>query len=208
VIGVILTFLCYDLPWAIAGLRNVVEIVSEPGTLNNATDPAAVSMASVMGTLSTQDVSRTRSRRCCWPPSAIAMRRRELEPGFGAGCSSRPIRPASRGSERSPTRSRAPAGRARSPTEIDSGGIFHSMGSRMSNAETVEARVPALLLYRRELCDGGGAGRFRGGAAVEFGSIPHKLPDRSGRVRDVRRGCSACPRPRALGRHPGAATSM
>src|SRR6202521_6223470 len=50
IMGVILTFLCYDLPWAIGALRNVVEIVSEPGTLNNAREPAAVSMASVMGT--------------------------------------------------------------------------------------------------------------------------------------------------------------
>jgi N-methylhydantoinase B len=43
--GVILTFLCYDLPWAIGALRNVMEIISEPGTLNNAVEPAAVSMA-------------------------------------------------------------------------------------------------------------------------------------------------------------------
>jgi N-methylhydantoinase B len=56
VMGVILTFLCYDLPWAIGGLRNVVEIVSEEGTLNNALSPAAVSYGSTMPTLSTQDV--------------------------------------------------------------------------------------------------------------------------------------------------------
>ena len=37
--GVVLTFLCYDLPWAIGALRNIVEIISEPGTLNNARDP-------------------------------------------------------------------------------------------------------------------------------------------------------------------------
>ena len=44
ILGVVLTFLCYDLPWAIAALRNIVEIVSEPGTLNNALSPAGVQL--------------------------------------------------------------------------------------------------------------------------------------------------------------------
>ena len=57
ILGVILTFLCYDIPWAIAALRNIVEIVSEPGTLNNALSPAGVSMGSTMAPLSTQDVA-------------------------------------------------------------------------------------------------------------------------------------------------------
>ncbi len=55
IVGIVLTFLCYDLPWAVGAVRNVVEIVSEEGTLNNAVSPAAVSMASFMATLSTQD---------------------------------------------------------------------------------------------------------------------------------------------------------
>src|SRR5712691_2575469 len=56
VMGVVLISLCYDLPWAIAGLRSIVEIVSEEGTLNNAVSPAGVSMASTMAAISTQDV--------------------------------------------------------------------------------------------------------------------------------------------------------
>ena len=56
VLGVFLTFLCYDLPWAVDAGRRIIEIVSEEGTLNNALSPAGVSMASIMTTLSTQDV--------------------------------------------------------------------------------------------------------------------------------------------------------
>jgi len=56
VLGVFLTFLCYDLPWAVDAGRRIIEIVSEEGTLNNAVSPAGVSMASIMTTLSTQDV--------------------------------------------------------------------------------------------------------------------------------------------------------
>jgi N-methylhydantoinase B len=208
VIGVILTFLCYDLPWAIAGLRNVVEIVSEPGTLNNASDPAAVSMASVMGTLSTQDVVAH-----AFAKMLLASERHRDEaqanwsPGFGGGLFIA-ANPAGEPWVGALTDAFAGAGGARTFTDgIDSGGIFHSMGSRMSNAETVEARVPALLLYRRELCDGGGAGRFRGGAAVEFGSVPHKLPIDPGVCVTFAAGVRV-PAGRGLsGGHPGAATS-
>jgi hypothetical protein len=56
VMGVLLTYLCYDLPWAIGGLRPIAEIVSAEGTLNNALSPAGVSMASTTATLTTQDV--------------------------------------------------------------------------------------------------------------------------------------------------------
>ena len=208
VIGVILTFLCHDLPWAIGALRNVVEIVSEPGTLNNASDPAAVSMASVMGTLSTQDVVAH-----AFAKMLLASERHRDEaqanwsPGFGGGLFIA-ANPAGEPWVGALTDAFAGAGGARTFTDgIDSGGIFHSMGSRMSNAETVEARVPALLLYRRELCDGGGAGRFRGGAAVEFGSIPHKLPIDPGVCVTFAAGVRV-PAGRGLsGGHPGAATS-
>lgn len=56
VLGVVLSFLCYDLPWSIGGVRRVTEIVSAPGTLHDAVSPTATSMASIMATLSTQDV--------------------------------------------------------------------------------------------------------------------------------------------------------
>ena len=98
-------------------------------------------------------------------------------------------------------------GGARTFTDgIDSGGIFHSMASRMANAETVESRVPVLQVYRRELEDAGGPGRFRGGVAVEFATVPHKLPIRPAGLNNVGSGISV-PAGRGLsGRLPGAAS--
>jgi N-methylhydantoinase B len=58
---------------------------------------------------------------------------------------------------------------------IDSGGVFHSMGSRIANVEALESRGRLLEIYRREARDGGGAGRFRGGAGLEFAVTPHKV---------------------------------
>jgi N-methylhydantoinase B len=206
VIGVVLTFLCYDLPWAIAGLRNIIEIVSEEGTLNNALSPAAVSMASTMATLSTQDVvaqafakmmlSSEKYReeaQANWTPgvngSMVIAGNPEGEPFVGAV-----------------TDFFSGGGGARTFKDgIDSGGIFHSMASRMSNAETVESRVPVLQVYRRELQDAGGPGRFRGGVAVEFATVPHKLPIRPAGLNTIGSGISL-PTGRGLsGGHPGAA---
>ena len=208
IMGVILTFLCYDLPWAIAGLRNIVEIISAEGTLNNALSPAGVSMGSTMAPLSTQDVAaqafakmmlcseRYREEaQANWTPgvngSLLIAGNPEGEPFVGAI-----------------TDFFSGGGGARTFTDgIDSGGIFHSMASRMANAETVESRVPVLQVYRRELPDAGGPGRFRGGVAVEFATVPHKLPIRPAGLNNVGSGISV-PAGRGLsGASPGAAAS-
>jgi N-methylhydantoinase B/oxoprolinase/acetone carboxylase alpha subunit len=206
--GVLLTFLCYDLPWAIGALRNVMEIISEPGTLNNAVEPAAVSMASIMGTLSTQDVvSHTFAKMLLSSERYRSEAQANWSPGFGGGLfiAANPDGESWIGAI---TDAFAGAGGARTFTDgIDSGGIFHSMGSRMANAETVEARVPALQLWRREMRDAAGAGRYRGGAAVEFGSTPHKLPINPGVCVTFAAGVHI-PAGRGLsGGHPGAATA-
>jgi N-methylhydantoinase B len=206
IMGVILTFLCYDLPWAIAGLRNIVEIISQEGTLNNALSPAGVSMGSTMAPLSTQDVAaqafakmmlcseRYRGEaQANWTPgvngSLLIAGNPDGEPFVGAI-----------------TDFFSGGGGARTFTDgIDSGGIFHSMASRMANAETVESRVPVLQVYRRELPDAGGPGRFRGGVAVEFATVPHKLPIRPAGLNNVGSGISV-PAGRGLsGASPGAA---
>jgi N-methylhydantoinase B len=207
IIGVILTFLCYDLPWAIAGLRNIVEIISEEGTLNNAVSPAAVSYGSTMGTLQTQDVAAQAFAKMMlasekyreeaqgnWTPgvegSLLIAPNPEGEPWVGAI-----------------TDFFSGGGGARTFTDgIDSGGIFHSMASKMSNAETVESRVPVLQIYRRELPDAGGPGRFRGGVPVEFASVPHKMPIEPAGLNTLASGISL-PVGRGLsGGGPGAAS--
>ncbi|HXR13574.1 MAG TPA: hydantoinase B/oxoprolinase family protein [Solirubrobacteraceae bacterium] len=207
ILGVVLTFLCYDLPWAIAGLRRIVEIVSEEGTLNNALSPAGVSMGSTMAPLSTQDIAaqafakmmlcseRYRGEaQANWTPGVngtlLIAPNPHGEPFVGAI-----------------TDFFSGGGGARTFTDgLDSGGIFHSMASRMANAETVESRVPVLQIYRRELEDAGGPGRFRGGVAVEFATMPHKLPIRPAGINNIGSGISL-PAGRGLsGASPGAAS--
>jgi N-methylhydantoinase B/oxoprolinase/acetone carboxylase alpha subunit len=208
VMGVILTFLCYDLPWAIGGLRNVVEIVSEEGTLNNALSPAAVSYGSTMPTLSTQDVVAQAFAKMML---ASEKYRAEAQGNWSPGCNGSlliaPV-PNDEPFVGAITDFFAGGGGARTFTDgIDSGGIFHSMASRASNAETVESRVPVLQVWRRELRDSGGAGRFRGGATAEFASIPHKMPIRPAGLNTIGSGVSL-PGGRGLsGGHPGGPSS-
>ena len=206
VLGVILTLLCYDLPWAIAGLRRVVEIVSEEGTMNNALSPAAVSMASTMATISTQDVVAQAFAKMMLSSEKY---RDEAQANWTPGVNgSLLIAPTPNGEPvvGAVTDFFSGGGGARTFTDgIDSGGIFHSMASRMSNVETVESRVPVLQVYRRELADSGGPGRFRGGVAVEFATIPHKMPVQPAGLNTIGSGISL-PTGRGLsGGFPGAA---
>jgi N-methylhydantoinase B len=206
VLGVILTFLCYDLPWAIAGLREVVEIVSEPGTLNNALPPAGASYGSTMSTLSTQDVVAQAFAKMMLCSERY---RAEAQSNWTPGCDGSLFiapNPDAEPSVGAITDFFCGGGGARTFTDgLDSGGIFHSMASKLPNAETVESRVPVLQVYRRELPDAGGPGRFRGGVTVEFASTPHKMPIRPGGLNTVGSGV-ALPGGRGLaGGAPGAA---
>jgi N-methylhydantoinase B len=175
VMGVVLTFLCHDLPWTIGGLSSSVTIVSEPGTLHNATGAAATSMASVMATLSTQDVvAAAVARMLLSSPRHASEAQATWTPGI---CTASYAATSSQGRfSVSPLgNSFAGGGGARTFADgIDTGGVMHSMGSRIPNTETLEARSPVLQLFRREMCDGAGAGRFRGGAGVEYMCTPHK----------------------------------
>ncbi|HUB75860.1 MAG TPA: hydantoinase B/oxoprolinase family protein [Solirubrobacteraceae bacterium] len=175
VLGVFLTFLCYDLPWAVAAGRRIVEIVSEEGTLNNAVSPAGVSMASIMGTLSTQDVVAAAFAKMLMASDRY---RGEAQAVWSPGINCPVMAGVDRNGE--PFTSvfldcSGGGGGARSYTDgVDSGGILHSMSASIPNVETNESRSAVLQVYRRECCDSSGPGRFRGGVGIEIGMLPHK----------------------------------
>jgi N-methylhydantoinase B len=47
--------------------------------------------------------------------------------------------------------------------------------ARFANIETIEARLPVRYIFRRRVCDSGGAGQYRGGAGIECGITPHDM---------------------------------
>lgn len=56
---------------------------------------------------------------------------------------------------------------------IDTGGVHWEPKSIMGNVEQIEQTFPVLYLYRREVPDSGGAGRYRGGNSAAFAVVPH-----------------------------------
>ena len=176
VMGVILTFLCHDLPWAIGGLRPIARIEVPDGTLVSAVSPAPVSMASIMATLSVQDVL---ARAFAEMLLCSERHRGEALASWGPGiCGGTYAETALDGSATIAILSESfgGGGGARSFSDgIDSGGVLHSMASRIANVEAIESRAGLLEIFRREACDAGGAGRFRGGAGVEYAITPHKV---------------------------------
>jgi N-methylhydantoinase B len=58
---------------------------------------------------------------------------------------------------------------------VDTGGTFYEPKSLMGNVEQIEQMFPVLYLYRRELPDSGGAGKFRGGNSGAFAVVAHRV---------------------------------
>lgn len=175
--GVFFIFLCYDLPWSVGAARRIVEIVSEEGTINNAQRPAAVSMASVMGTWATQDVASNAFAKMLLSSDKY---RGEAQACWQPGINGQVIAGMDRGGQPFATILMdccgGGAGARTFDDGIDSGGFMQSMSSTISNVETNESRYPVLQVYRRERPDSGGHGRFRGGLGIEYGLLPHKSP--------------------------------
>jgi N-methylhydantoinase B/oxoprolinase/acetone carboxylase alpha subunit len=209
VAGVLLTFLCHDLPWAIGGLAALCEIDVPEATLVSAASPAAVSMASIMAALSAQDVVANAVAQMLL---GSERQREEAQATWSPGiCGTTVAAAAPDGSSVIALLSESfgGGGGARSFTDgIDSGGVFHSMGSRIANVEALESRGPLLELYRREAPDAGGAGRFRGGAGLEFAVTPHKLGASAGRLITRSSGVAVPAGHGLAGGRPGAPASQ
>jgi len=56
---------------------------------------------------------------------------------------------------------------------ISTGGQARTPICKLPNVEHSEQSFPVLFLYRKEICDSGGAGKFRGGLSAESCFIPH-----------------------------------
>jgi len=177
IMPVILAMLCGDIPWALGGIYRCVEIVSEPGTINNCTFPAGIGKTSVASAWATTNVATEclaglldahpehRKRLmsvCCgtWDFTLLAgvdqrgggfvtMLCDSMAGGLGA----------------------------RSDSDgVDTGGLACIPMGRVADVEMNEFAFPMLYLWRREEADSGGPGRFRGGVGASSCFIPYDSP--------------------------------
>jgi N-methylhydantoinase B len=78
---------------------------------------------------------------------------------------------------------------------IDTGGLIRTISCSLANVETYEFRYPLLYLYRRQQCDTGGAGKFRGGVAISKAFTPHDVAQIPGHVSHT----TGCEEPESVG---------
>ncbi len=174
----VLAYLCYDIPMCPAGILRPLEIISKKGTIVDAAWPAGAAKATTAGSFVTTtavsaclakmlDASESHCSRlmACWNG---ASGQQEL---FGID---------QRGQLFGSTMLDGMAGGSGARYDrdgIDTGGFVRSLGCAIANVETCEFRYPLLYLYRRQECDTGGPGKFRGGAAIGLAMTPHDVEE-------------------------------
>jgi N-methylhydantoinase B/oxoprolinase/acetone carboxylase alpha subunit len=175
VVGTLLPWICYDLPWSTGALLPLIQIKSDAGTLNNATFPAGVSHGSVAASRATSHVVLAAlSKMCAVTNSGLT---RQAEANWTAGWQGMTLEGSWPDGKRFTgiTLDQPGGGGARTHSDgIDTGGNPNGPSFGVGNVETHEASYPLLYVYRRQATDSGGAGFYRGGVGTELLVIPHK----------------------------------
>jgi N-methylhydantoinase A/oxoprolinase/acetone carboxylase beta subunit/N-methylhydantoinase B/oxoprolinase/acetone carboxylase alpha subunit len=176
VMTAVLVMLAYEMPWSTGGLREIVEIVSEPGTVNNCDYPAACSGASVCAEEATENVAGTVIGKMLGASAALQDESMAVwYPYFNlvilAGLDQYGEPLAHLMFDNS-----AGGGGARSWGDgVDCGGYFESVSCVCPNVESNEKIFPVLELYRRRAAGSYGHGRRRGGTGIEVGTISYDV---------------------------------
>ena len=173
----LLPILAHDIPWSAGGLMRCFDLVSEEGTINNATFPAALSRAPIgpawlTGSLVTECLAQMLDRsddlidnvraNCCGTHDTAVLagldQRDEQHFPFihivmdvmAAGYGARPT-----------------------VDGMDTGGLACIPMGRIPDVEMNEYAHPLLTLWRKEEPDSGGPGRRRGGLSGSVAIMPY-----------------------------------
>ncbi len=209
--GAIASMICaqmlFDQMFVVEGAYRHMEFDPTPGTLTCATFPAAVSAApalTLLQTIALAGMAISKMLACSTDPAL----RSEVQSCMGAPMY--PVAAFSGTDQRgAPFASFLldPVGAALAGLSwrdgVDTGGWPWDLQSTMPNVEEHELFYPILYLWRRELADSGGAGKFRGGNSAELAFIPHKT-DRISFFTAT--GHCAVPPPSLFGGYPSSTT--
>jgi len=173
----VLTALCHDLPWN-EGLFRPVEFILPPGSVVNPVRPAPVSSNVPSGglTLVTASAQTALAKMLLASPTF-----RGDAAGVVGATFNFPVF-AGVGPDGAPFATLILDGLAGGGGAVETGdgdSSGHSAwGTKtmIANVETTELLYPLLYLWRREVIDSPGAGRFRGGAGVSVGIKPWGVP--------------------------------
>lgn len=197
-------FFLHDALYAIGGALRHIELRPTPGTFTCATHPGATSNGGSIGVHLVMGLAQNTLARMF---AASEERRREFV--AQGGCTQWPGVTMS-GTDRHGDPFGGflldPMGGAIGAFSfrdgVDTGGLWFDSKGIMPNVEQNEYSMPLLYLYRRQVPDSGGAGKYRGGNGGEVCFVPHKTE----RIVQTTTACGcAVPTARGLfGGHPGA----
>jgi len=168
--------LCWDQYFAIGGALRHVEFDPTPGTFTCATYPASVSTAPVQAMeISLYPAYNVLSKLLFADPK---MREDIMCIGGTSQWPATIFRGVDQWGERYGYLLVDPIGGAigafSTGDGISNGGQSRTPICRLPNVEHNEQSFPVLILYRKEVIDSGGAGRWRGGLSAETCFIPHR----------------------------------
>jgi N-methylhydantoinase B len=165
--------LAWDITWN-EGMLAPIDLVAPAGTLVHAIRPAPISVATVSMIKVANNMSNLALGKLLDASPGYRERASAVWDGVHTAMHVVGTQHGGEGSLVSLTDSFAGSGGAQATKDgVDLGGELANGVSRWANAETHELHNPVLYLYRRLVEDSGGAGRWRGGLAHEFGLVPH-----------------------------------
>ncbi|MBM3559839.1 MAG: hydantoinase B/oxoprolinase family protein, partial [Alphaproteobacteria bacterium] len=178
ILQVAFPLLCFDLPWSHGAVVDCIDIVSEPGTINNAIFPAGTSMATVNACQSTGNLvwEAIAKMYACGPEE---LKREVIGLGYGG------VNMAVMAGKRTDGRTfvnlftdSVGGGGARNFADgVDTCGNYIAPAYGIPNVERVETLLPVLYVYRKERAETAGAGKWRGGVGLEYLVTPWGNPE-------------------------------
>ena len=173
VLSAVCISLGYDMAWN-DGVARCVEIIAPEGTLVTAQYPAPVSLSTISAIILTLNlVVRGLSNMMLASPE---LREEAMAGWCGTSLGVSIMGANDRGVVSvCPEASHFAAGcGARTYSDgVDTGGIIINTTANIPSVEATEAEYPILYLFRRQLSDSGGAGKFRGGASAGVALSPY-----------------------------------
>jgi N-methylhydantoinase B len=178
VVSMLNTMMMFDQMFAIEGALRHCDFEIEPGTISTANRPAAVSGSPAHTLLNSINMSGMVLSKMLQSSEDPELRE---EACACTGTLAYPINTMSGlDAQGNPFYAFLPDGQAAAQPATsthdgqDTGGYAWDLATIIMNVEDTEQYYPILYLWRKELRDSGGPGRFRGGNAGESCVIPHK----------------------------------
>ena len=174
VMAALLPMLAGDQTWASGAIRRLVRLTNPRGTLINARYPAACSIASTSAICAVHNCTQATVAKML---STHPEHRRRVLAGGGGSWPAMQVMGRDRYGRAFVTQLQEPSAMgfgARTWADgADTAGPYAIPAARNANVETTELVWPMLVLYRREVTDTGGAGRWRGGLGGNFAFVLH-----------------------------------